>query len=724
MRSGDVQMVVLERPSDVLPHLADVVASADSERNALGFYAENVFAEQARKGNLLVAVTVGEAGRLVYAGHLLFDARHARGTILQICAKSEMRRHGTGRRLLDRLKKHLTDLSFISIYASVAEDLRDANAFWERNGFYVQRTRPGGKARNRTILVRCHELSSPQLFERSGISSGNPFGLETGLQGDRPIYLLDLNVLFDLGPRRARHEAARDLFHAERHGACQLALSAELREELVRTAAAAPRSDPMHTWAAIFITFPTPPKAESDRLVAQIGAIVFPERSRDGSYTANDLSDLRHLATAIHHRLAGFITNDDAILEAGQQIEAKFAIHVISPLAFQPSDDLGIREDVFEPSASGAARAVVALPAESEGQLRRMLLGLGLSDADVVSHWGALDSAERTMLRSAVFTDQHLVGYLASLRQIDKATITGRIAIDESNSAGRDAGRLLLNQVLSRARDVAPSRVRLQLAPKQVASLELAVGAGFVSAESGAVLSKLVLNRIVTSANWAATVADLQALAQLKLPSACPAFKDIDQQIEVLCPDGNRRFVRLHEIESGLSPAVLCLPGRPAVITPIKRDFAEQLLEHSPQSTFLPRSRAAQYSERHYLSAERTLRYFTRGTIMLFYESGRDGGAAAIVAVARVQRAYLKPEETIDQTDFGPSVLNADTLSSIGSSKSKTVTAFDNLIVLRRPVPLGSLKKLGCGEPTTSGRLDRSPPNNSPAFSTRPCLHE
>jgi GNAT superfamily N-acetyltransferase/predicted nucleic acid-binding protein len=699
MRRGDVQVIVLERPSDVVPHLADVVASADSDKNALGFYADSFFAEQARKSNLFVAVTVGNAGRLVYAGHLLFDAKHAKGMVLQVCVKREMRRHGIGRRLLDRLKGRLTDLSFISIYAGVAEDLREANAFWERNGFYVQRTRPGGKTRNRTILVRCHELGSPQLFERSGISSDNPFGLDTGLQGDRPIYLLDLNVLFDLGPRRPRHEAARDLFHAERHGACQLALSAELREELARTAATAPRSDPMHTWAAIFITFPTPPKAESDRLVAKLGAVVFPERSRDSSYTANDLSDLTHLATAIHHRLAGFITNDNAILNAGKQIETEFATHVISPLVFQPSDDLGSREEVFELSATGAARAVVSLPAESEGQLRQMLLGLGLSDSDVVSQWGALDSTERTVLRSAVFTETHLTGYLASLRQVDRATITGRMALDESRPEGRDAGRLLLNQLLARARDVAPSRVRLQLAPKQVTALELAVGAGFASAENGAVLSKIVLNRIVTPENWAATVADLQALAQLKLPSACPVFKDIDQQIDVLCPDGNRRFVRLHEIESGLSPAVLCLAGRPAVITPIRRDFAEQLLEHSPQATFLPRARAAQYSERHYLSAERTLRYFTRGAIMLFYESGRGGGAAAVVAVARVKRAYLKPEKAIDQTDFDPSVLSADTLSSIGSSKAKTVTAFDNLIVLRRPVPLASLQRLGCGEP-------------------------
>lgn len=85
---------------------------------------------------------------------------------------------------------------------------------------------------------------------------------------------------------------------------------------------------------------------------------------------------------------------------------------------------------------------------------------------------------------------------------------------------------------------------------------------------------------------------------------------------------------------------------------------------------------------------------------MLFYESGRDRGASAVVAAARVQRAYLKLEEAIDQSDFNPSVLNSAMLSSIGKSKAKTVTAFDNLIVFRRPVTLSTLQQIGCGEPT------------------------
>jgi N-acetylglutamate synthase-like GNAT family acetyltransferase len=625
------------------------------------------------------------------------------------------RRHGIAQRLLNRLKEHLVELHFISVYAGVAEELQDANAFWERNGFYVQRTRPGGKTRNRTILMRSHELSSPQLFERSGISSGNPFGLETELQGEKPIYLLDLNVLFDLGPRRPRNEFALDVFHAERHGACQLALSAELRAELVRTATSAQRSDPMHNWATIFITFSTPPDPEKHRLIDVLSSLVFPNKLRGKNLSANELSDLTHLATAVHHRLAGFITNDNAILAAARQIEEQFDIHVVSPLVFQPSDDLSNREDLIETATGGTTLTAAPIDAEGERLLRQMLKRLGIADSDAIAHWGALDTAERTVHRTAVISDGRLVGYLACPRGMEDSVVTARLAIDEADAHTHAAGRLLLNRLLSLAKERAPRRVNLHLAPRQVAARELALGLGFAGAENGSSLFKLVLNRVVTPGNWAATAANLSRLAQLKLPAACPTFKGMDQQIEVLCPDGNRRYVSLQDLESGLAPAIFYLSGRPAVITPIQKEFAVHLLEHSAQSTFLPRARAAQYMERHYFSAERTLQFFARGTIILFYESGKGGGSAAIVAIGRVKRAFLKQEENIDQSDFNPSVMNPRTLASIGSSSAKTVTAFDNLIVLPKPVPLKLLQRIGCGaahqlittRPITAEQLDK-----------------
>lgn len=700
MRQAEVQTVIFEQYVDVAPFVVAAIEASNGERNALGFLPAQLFTEQARKGNLFIAAAVGPGGHLSYAGHLLFDARRSRATVLQIYTKPDSRHNGIARRMLDRLKQHLTELGAISIYAKVAEDLKTANDFWQQNGFYVQSTKPGGKTLNRTILVRCHELSSPQLFQLSGITAENPFGLDASQQDDRPIYLLDLNVLFDLGPRRPRHEAALDLFHAERHGSCQLALSAELQQELVRHTAAAAKTDPMQAWAAVFITFPIPPAEEKARLIAELGLIVFPARAQDGKLSPNERSDLTHLATAIHHRLSGFVTSDEAILAVSKQLELTYDLQVVSPASFQASDELINGEEIFETSTAGESLTVTALPTTSEGELRSMLRGLGVADSDVVSVWGAADTSERTVQRSAVMTGDHLAGYLACMRQGEAKTVSSRLAIDESHSDARGAARLLLNKLISKACESAPTRVRVQLAPNQVIAREVATALGFAGSEHGSVLSKLVLNRVVTPFNWKSTVAELQSLARLKLPSDCPAFKGIDQQIEVLCPDGNRRFVRLHEVESALSPTIFVLPGRHAVITPIQSDFADQLLEHSRQRSLLPHARATQYAERHYLSDKRTLKRFTRGTIILFYESGKRGGSSAIVAAARVQRAYLKPNKAVEQADFDPSVLSAETLSTIGRSTLKTVTAFDNVIVFPRPVPLSRLQQLGCGKPT------------------------
>jgi GNAT superfamily N-acetyltransferase len=695
MLRSNYSIAILERYADIAPFVPHAVASADSDKNALGFFPGKVFSEFAQKEELLIAIEVRPAGP-TYVGHLLYDARLPRAKVLQIFVAREMRKGGIAKMLLDRLKEHLTEHMFISVYASVAEDLVDANSFWHRNGFYVQRARAGGKTRGRTILVRCHELDSPQLFAKSGISASNPLGLDVGLQGEKPIYLLDLNVLFDLGPRRARNESALDLFRAERHGSCQLALSSELRDELTRTAKSAPHSDPMHAWAAIFITFPVPTGLD-ESLLRELGNLVFYKRAQHGNLTHNDLSDLKHLATAIHHRLAGFITNDSAVLDAAGALATRYGIHVTSPLAFQGPDEMALPDESFE-TQNVQTLSLSALTQEDEAELRSFLLRVGVSDHDVMTTWGAVDSNRRACARWAVWSNEELVGYLACPSHVVGSATVGRIAVDETSPLSRGAALVLLTKLLDHASEAAPESVRLELPPRQAAVREIASLLGFARSDDGTVLSKLVFNRIVTVDNWERCRNELLTACQLRLPDRAPPVKSVDQQIELFRSDGNRVFIPLMALESHLSPALFCLPGRQAVITPIQRIFAERLLAHSGQGSLLPRARASLYAEKHYVSAERTLKFFARGTVILFYESSKDHGASAVVAVARVQRAYLKPSDTIDRGDLDPSVLDFGTLGAIGNSKSKTVTAFDNVMLLPTKVPLSTLKQLGCGD--------------------------
>lgn len=51
----------------------------------------------------------------------------------------------------------------------------------------------------------------------------------------------------------------------------------------------------------------------------------------------------------------------------------------------------------------------------------------------------------------------------------------------------------------------------------------------------------------------------------------------------------------------------------------------------------------------------------------------------------------------MDSEDLEKSILTSSNINSIGTSKMKTVTAFDNIFVLPSTVPLTTLRDIGCG---------------------------
>ena len=71
-----------------------------------------------------------------------------------------------------------------------------------------------------------------------------------------------------------------------------------------------------------------------------------------------------------------------------------------------------------------------------------------------------------------------------------------------------------------------------------------------------------------------------------------------------------------------------------------------------------------------------------------------------MVSIGRVREAYLQAADLLDSDGLEHSVLTTDTLDKIGKSKMKTVTIFDNIFTLPHPVPLTTLKRIGCGAAT------------------------
>lgn len=674
---------------DTKQFLNQVREAADAHRSSLGFLPASVYQEFARKELLYVLVERQDSG-VHYRGHLLFELRFPRAHVVQMFTIPECRRSGLASRLIDHFVRALTQFGFTSIYARVAEDLTDANAFWERLRFQVQSVRQGGVSRNRKILVRCRELPSPQLFPTSGINADNPLGLMTALSVTAPIFLLDLNVLFDVaGPRRSRHPDAIHLFHLERMDFCRLAISSEIREELRRTATTG-RTDPMDGFIDIFPSFPLYPPSQTDPLLQSLASLVFPLKP---SLSANDRSDLRHIATAIQHNLDGLITNDAAVLEAAHQIKKGYGIEVMSPAAFQLDSTVFRQENQYQALSGGILRLLEA-GRDSDLAVHALLSKLQLSPATIVSGW--LPSTGSVM-RFGVWDNDCLVAY-ATWTNGPSATVAVRMAVDESAAHANSAIQILLVFLLEQLPHQGPRQVTLELPKQHSQTRDLARGFGFRDATDRSCLTKVVLGCVLAKTSWTRSQSELMTKSGIGLPDDIPTYRGFNQQIPLRTPDGNRTHVSLDTLESLLSPALLCLPGRPAVITPVQRSFSEPLLGHSPQGSLLPLGQSSLFQDRTYLSAPKTLRHFKKGALILFYESSKRKGRCSIVAIARVVHAYLRACNDLGDADLGHSVLTKASVDSIGKSKTKTVTVFDNIFPLPRPVSLAFLRSVGCGD--------------------------
>lgn len=673
------------------PYLDQVRQAADNNRTALGFLPAPVYRELAHKDCMYV-LSEKRADKSIYAGHLLFTQRYPAATVIQMHIESEYRRHGLATRLIKYFCDELTSVGFTSVYARVADDLVEANAFWEAQGFYVQAVKQGGESRKRKIFKRCRELDSPQLFPPSGIDQHNPLGLVATSSTSVSLFLLDLNVLFDVtGPRRIRHEKAVGLFQAERLSICKLAISNEARNELHETATKG-RVDPMEGFVDILPSFPLNKPTLDDPLFKDLAFTVFPHKL---SLTKNDESDLRHLATAIQHDLAGLITNDSALLDASRALKSKYGIEVISPDVFEV-EQTSQRFSAFE-SKGDVELSLRAVGDQDIPELHEFLRLQKIGAMEIATQWLPSGANSRVASRLGVWAGNTPVGYLSWSATGQQGNLNARIAVDRENEVSDDIARILLTSLLDRLPALGPTRVDLIIPPLQSTIRDIATGLGFRGEPNTPGLHKIVLGGVVTADSWPGFRVQLHQKGGIKLPDEIPDFQGPDQLINVITPDGNRRYIRLDELETLLSPTLLCLPGRNAVLTPIKRVFAEPLLGHSPQSSLLPETRISVFRDRHYISDGRTLSHFKRGTLMFFYESSAGGGCSAVIAVARVRQAYLRRSEEIEGRDLDQSVLDSKSVESVVKSEAKTITVFDNCFVFPRQVPLEILRRLGCG---------------------------
>ena len=689
------EIEILHDRSDVLQYVETVRRHADAERESLGFFPGNVYEEAAKDGTLFVAVSDDDARR--YAGHILFGGKYPHARISQTFVAPMARGRGVGKRLVKTLTEFVEGKGYLSIVARVASDLDAANKFYDSLGFEVLNVKPGGSSRGRFINIRVKQLDTPALFGYRRRVSGLP--LAEPVTAFTPVLAIDLNVFFDVAKNRSRSVSGGAVMAASFSNLIRLTVTSEFTAELRRTSSGT--SDPVLEFAIQLPVLPSPPDGISQQTLRRLGEIVFPARSFSGKLTVQDLSDLNHLAIAAHHSVSAFVTAERALVDASSALQEQFGLRVVhvenmaqllddiakvrSPLDIGFADG-DLRLSGMDSNLSSSIEALAAalkLPVDirasitSEGihsENRKALL-VSLEDEIVcMASWKAHGSITRTL-------DVLLI--------VDEDQASCEVAVDA-----------VLHQMSRIGTAEGPARIQLTIPNLCLNGQRIAVACGFMRcADSSSQLSRfqrLCIGAPVSDASWEDTRRDIQSVSGMTFPIALPSFVGADMRVNFEAKDSTEFAIDLFDLETTLSPTILLLDGRPAILVPIKAIYADDLLGTAEQISLFPKRRASVIHERTYFCSSRNVKLFPKGTVVVFYESGKSNGRMAATALARVRHAEIIAKHKLSQATIESGVLDEHELIEITEGEQVTALTFDNVLKLKRPVPLSRLRQLGC----------------------------
>jgi GNAT superfamily N-acetyltransferase len=679
-------------PAALLPSLPAIRTLADSEKKALGFLPEAAYRDAILQKRLL-AMLARENGAVEVAGFILFSGVFPNARIQQVVVDADHRRSGVASALVNALVSHLESRGYLSVTAAVASDLAAAQTFYESRGFIARRVREGGQARQRTIVLRSRDLDTASLFDLMRAPAAPDeavarLGLRPRSVFEAPLYVIDLNVLFDLIKSRARSAVANRLFSAGLAHQVRLAVTPEFIIELERTS----KGEANDTTLALARQLPRLtdfPRHEVDRLAAAIHKAVFIDKNLSQAGTPQALSDARHLAEAALVRASGYITSDTSLLNAREDLLALVGVDVAGLDEFVellpsdgPSQERGqLQGTRCETKSTTAAEAKAYFQAQN------------LGGAFVADYLPPVETLQRVNARG-VFDDGEIVavGIYRAPRNVD-APVRMLVHVRADHIACETFAEYLLDEGIRESCASGPVTIELRRIPGQSTVARAAKLRGFLSSANSDLLIKVALGRPLTPSSWTVIARQTRRRTGLVLPDAPPDIVAVHSGIGIQGPDGSTLTVQLPALEAALAPSLIVWAGRDGVIVPIAKSFADDLLGTSDQFSLFGRPNAAFVGLRAYFNSPRTAQMMRSGVPILFYESTRTGGRGAIVAVARIVDATILPKEGVPDDLMRRAVV--DDLEPLTASADVLATSFDSLIRFPNPVAFDTLKQLG-----------------------------
>ncbi|GGO59820.1 hypothetical protein GCM10010910_03710 [Microbacterium nanhaiense] len=291
-------------------HVAAVIALASAHKKTLGFLTDAVFKKAADAGHLTLAYSSD-----VLVGYALYRITRATIKLTQVCVASESRGKNLGAHLIEHVINQHPDA--VAITASCRRDY-NLDSFWRGAGLSPSSEKAGRNAQGLPLTLWFRKLGTPDLFTTNLLFS------------DRPIAVLDSNIIIDLHARdevhRPNREASRALVADWLAEEIEFAVSVQVDHELNKLGDDSERKI-QTTFAQEWTRLPTERPFNTDienELKAIFGQ---PALRKDVSLE----SDICHIADAVRASAKYFVTNDEGVLAMRNPIREKFGLLIARP---------------------------------------------------------------------------------------------------------------------------------------------------------------------------------------------------------------------------------------------------------------------------------------------------------------------------------------------------------------------------------------------------------
>jgi GNAT superfamily N-acetyltransferase len=670
-------------------YLTEIITLSNGEKEALGFLPNTAYEEAIAQKRLIAMLAEEQDGRNTLAGYILYGGIFPHARVQQVCTRPEWRRRRVASALIDALVSDLERAGFLTVKARVASDLPHAQAFYAQHGFEALASKPGGNARGRTIIVRVHDLDTPHLFSDTASLLHLPLPKRFGKEA--PFYTFDLNVFFDLVKNRQRHAAACALFAAALDHRIRLGIAPEFIEELRRTTTGH-QNDPVLQMALQLPRLPPPVDAGNlTRLADGIHRIVFTERNVPGAGSIQARSDARHLAHSALSRVSGFITSDSTLLAARDDLLEKVGVDVAG------LDELiALLPDGFEPTVAPTQSGDgFECKTPTTDEMAAYLKQSGVSE-EIVKAVSGRAHGRTSIWRLAVY-EASIVVALACLIRPETTEGENRllIHINPGHLERELYAEYLLDSTVKQACASGPAVIRLWNVPGQPTVTSLAKSYGFVAIGTNRDLVKVAIGQPLTQANWDTVRHQARRRTGLTLPVKWPEMEPNSKSV-MISPGSSESFTLSPErFEDLFGPTLLLWAQREAVIVPIQRAYADELLGTNTQARlpFIENRDASFFSRRAYVNTPRARATMRPGLPILFYESGKNGGRGAVIAIGRIVDSVLVHKARASGAAMRRVVV--DDLSGFSAMDDVLMTIFDNVMILPNPVRFAALKAYG-----------------------------